>query len=191
MENEKLLGCQKVFLIIGVIICFFIIGKKIADHQESNAIVKEMPSLVNKQDTVVNLPSKNETVLKTGYIVSCGGKAIDEHGKEISDKMTVSVSKLSDIKNKKTTAVIILQAVSATAKEEIEKPVVILPELVYKSVQSVAEKIIDLKKAKTKKAFNISMSKYLKTVKDSNEMVALHGFQIVEGAYTFEGMSEL
>lgn len=121
-----------------------------------------------------------------GYVVSYEGAALDKQGK-LTGQILLSVSKLSGTPNDSNTVLILLEAYSVTAKNEISKPNVTLQNLIYSSVQYVAESVIKMKSVKTKKAFGKSFLNYKRTVKNANDLVAIHGYQIVEDSYDFQG----
>ena len=195
MESEKLSGYQKAFLILGIIVIFFIIGKKMADHSRAQSAelavrIDTLDKGVDKARVKVTvLASKYESKLAHGYIVSCEGNPVDKDHQAVSDELLVSATKMSSARFGDDTVLIRIKAFSDTAKKEISKSNsnVILPELVYESIQIVAKRVVDLRMAKDTKEFIPLLKKYKKSISARNDYVALHGYQILEESYTFEG----
>lgn len=183
MQTDRLFWFPRVLLVLLMIFIVVESSKVVASAADQEMILTQQKEVERK--LAQSLPD-NSIKVKKGYVVSYKGETIDKDGKVIENQVLLSVSKLNGPSNGEDVVYIRLEAVSETAKEKIKKDSANLPELVYFSVQSVAEKVMDLKAAKTKKAFDKALINYKKTLKEGDELVSLHGFQIVEDMYDFQ-----
>lgn len=179
MEKERLFELQKTMIVFTVIVVFFILGIKLANNMKNSAQSNNEPYVLFSQDKEKDATSNNK------YIVAYQSKGVDALGGVIEDQIVLSVSSMSGPAN--SMILIKLNAVSTTAKKELEKPVISLPQLIYSSIQYVAEDMARLKTVKNEKEFSKVMKSYYQSIEEANDMVSLHGFEIEKESYVFEG----
>lgn len=119
-------------------------------------------------------------------VIRCEGEVKDKNGYVVEDQTLLSISRMSD-STKKDAVLVRLKAVSITAKKTILEPIIILPELIYPSVEHVAQSIIMMKEAKDKKKFLSAQKKYKQALKEVSDLVSIHGYEIIEDQYDFKG----
>lgn len=124
---------------------------------------------------------------KNKFVVSIVGRVVsDKQENAFGNQIILSASRMSDSASEENLTFIELEAISETAKKMIREIPIELPDLVYSAVQHVAKKISAVKTAKNKKEFNKSMKDYKRSLKEANDLVSLHGFQITENFFDFE-----
>ena len=179
MKKEWLFKFQKTAVVLTVIVVFFILGIKLANNMKNSAQLNNEPYVLFSQDKEKDATSNNK------YLVAYQSRGIDALGGVIKNQIVLSVSSMSGPVN--SMVLIKLNAVSITAKEELEKPVISLPQLIYSSIQYVAEDMVRIKTVKNEKEFSEVTKSYYQSVEEANNMVSLHGFEIEKDFYAFEG----
>lgn len=187
---------NKLPLVINVALALFIIvvavitmvnhRQKIAEYNQQIVVVQEKTQM---KATPIKFTSQ-ENGGKLEYIVSVlGGIVVDNAGNTMENQILFSVSKVSRLsRNKNNVVSVRLEAIAETAKEEIRKDPISLPEVIYASVEYVAKKEFTINAAKTRRAFKTALKDYEKSVKEANDLVSVLGFQVVaEEGYVFHG----
>ena len=134
-----------------------------------------------------NAMAKQMSTEKFFLVAKQGQTVYDKERKVVSDRLLLFVS-ISSSDTVVDEVPVVIEAVAKTAADEIADNIknnVDLPELVYKSVQNLSEKVFAMNSAKTKKEFNKAKQEYEKVFEQSDSMISLHGFRLVKHSYSF------
>ena len=146
MEIDKMHWFQKSLLVLIVVLPVFKLSEVTVRAAKQQVILAQQEA---KKRMVQSLP--HNSIVKNKYVITCQGEVVDKQGHTVENQTLLSVSQLSGASGSEDVVLIRLEAISETAKEEIKKSDVNLPDLVYFSVQYVAESIVHLKMVVTKK----------------------------------------
>jgi len=119
------------------------------------------------------------------YVVTCRGKVITNQGETLENQIFFSVSKFSNKRTMTAPVIVMLKAVSDCSKDVVNRNPIDLPDVIYSSVRHVAKNIFVIKKSKTKKEFDSAVKKYRLALNDTNEVVAVLGYELIEESYQF------